>query len=172
MLRILPSAIPSYRRGTSCLSGRMGYVALLSVLLVSVIAATTILILFITSTTSTLNSGDVMQAKAAKAYAEACAETGLQRVTDGKSVPCNPESCPLPAVNFTSPNGTCTVVNIYGIDAQTFRIRATGKAMQQSLTKYIEVKAFRDSQGVAATVQSWEECVDFAQPITSDCQSL
>ena len=135
-----------------------GYVALLSVLIVSAIAASTILILFVTSLNATLNSGDVAQGKIAKALAESCVELGLQRLTSGLvTTLCS--GCPLTYV-FAG-QGSCTIDSITDIGGSIYRIRATGSNLANSITKYVEAKARRTVTGSAATLVSWEEKTGF-----------
>jgi hypothetical protein len=133
---------------------RKGYVALLSVLIVSAVAATTVLIIFVTSLSATLNSGDISEAKRAKSHANACAEIGLQKLTNGSSAPC-PSPCNL-ITTFTN-EGICTLIEVNNTSGKNWRIRATGSGTRNTITKYIEVQAYRSRVGSAATVLDWKE---------------
>jgi hypothetical protein len=137
---------------------RDGYIALLTVLIVSVIAATTILILFVTSLNTTLNSGNVYEGKAARLLADACAELALQSITNGSSAPC-PAPCEVAAA-FSQ--GQCNIVEITDLGGgNNWRIRTTGSGVTNSVVKRVEIEAYRLRSGSAAVVTSWDEVVSF-----------
>jgi len=140
------------------ISSRPAYIALLTVLIVSVIAATTVLILFVTSLNSTLNSGNVYEGKVARMLADSCAELALQSVTNGSSDPC-PAPCKVTA---TFPQGTCKVVEITDLGGgNNWRIRTTGSGITNSIIRRIEIEAYRSQYGSSAFVTRWDEVVSF-----------
>ena len=142
---------------------RHGYIALLSVLIISAVAASTVLILFITSLSTSLNSADTSRGKVAKSLSEACAELALQRLTDGSVDPCNVPSaiCSAP---YPLSQGSCNIVSIVNTSGTTWRIRTTGTTTIGSITKFLEIEANRASTSVAATVNSWKECLNATVP--------
>lgn len=140
------------------MSSRPAYIALLTVLIVSVIVATTIFILFITSLNSTLNSGNVFEGKIAKMHASSCAELALQSITNGSSDPC-PAPCNVTAM-FS--NGMCKIIEITDLGGENnWLIRTTGSGVTNSIIKRIEIEAYRLQSGSAATVTRWDEVVSF-----------
>lgn len=170
--------------------GHDGYVALLSVLLVSAIAAMTVLMLLVTSLNTTLNSGDVGEGRAARAMADACMEKALlllRSETIGANYSCA-DNC---GISWTMANqGTCFVKAIKDIgappDGTLFRIRATGAGPSSDpITKYVETEAYRKPQVAGNPPQAfapeairWEECRDFLKSIdgtpkliTEDCDT-
>ena len=156
---------------------RSGYVALLSVLLVSAIAATTVLILFVTSLNTTLNSSSLVQGKAARTLAESCVELALQYVTDNISDPCTTYcGTTVSMANL----GMCTIKNIEDLGSGTsWRIRTTGSGTMNITTHYLEIDAFRPDTGnpqtgSAAIITDWKECINFdgAPVATTPCTAL
>ncbi len=139
---------------------RHGYIALLSVLIISAVAASTVLILFITSLSTSLNSADTSRGKVAKSLAEACAELALQKLTSGLAASCTGVACSAEQVLS---QGSCTIDEITNTSGTTWRIRTTGSTTIGNITKFLEIEANRAS-GVAATVNSWKECVTSAVP--------
>ncbi len=159
---------------------RAGYIALLSILMVSAIAAMTIIILFVTSLNTSLNSGDVEEGTVARALADGCIETALQWITDqlDTSDSCSPGASPCNSKWEVQDRGTCTIQAVYhtgSVGADTiWRVRATGSGVTNTVKKYIEVEAYRPDTadpmtGSAVIIQSWNECVNFSQPVTNDC---
>ena len=142
---------------TSAHHAQRGYIALLSVLILGTIAASTVLVLLSTSLSSTLNSGNLTSGKIAKSMAEACGEFGLQRLTNGSATPCS--TCPvttnLPQV------GSCKLLSITNTSGTTWRIRTTGSGVTNNVTKYLEITAQRIASGSAATITSWREVTGF-----------
>ena len=136
---------------------RAGYVALLSVLIVSVIAATTVAVLFTTSLDTTLNSGNITDAKIARALADACAEKALLQLRTGTSTPCT-GLCET-AQTFTT--GTCKIIDITSSDQQHWTIQTTGSGVTRRITKYIQVEAYRLSAGSAPAVLQWVETTEW-----------
>ena len=151
-------------------STRPGYVALLSVLIVSTVAAMTVIILFVTSLSTVFNSGDVGEGKIARAFADACAEMALQEITNqvpkGEDCddPSNSPNANCPCYFSGSPHcwiieweptageGSCDLVAAYmydeiddadATDDTRWRIRATGTGPSGDVTKYVEVDAYR-----------------------------
>jgi len=142
---------------------RPGYIALLSVLIVSTVAAMTVIILFVTSLSTVFNSGDVGDGKKARAFADACVEVALQEITN--QTPTD-EDCdqvvPNATCNFSgSPwtslqpwpaapsqgDGYCyliatsnigTVVDGDGEDDTRWRIRAAGAIQRGSSMSYTD----------------------------------
>src|SRR3989344_6037161 len=148
----------------SCLlmpSSRRGYIALLSVLIISAVAASTVLILFITSLSTSLNSADTARRKVAKGLAEACAELALQILTSGLPSSCIGPACSEPQ---TLAQGTCTIDEIRNVSGTTWSIRTTGSTTIGGISKYLEVEANRAAIGAAATVNTWKECVNATVP--------
>ncbi len=141
-------------------ASRPGYIALLSVLIISSVAASTVLILFITSLSSSLNSADTARGKITKSLTEACAELALQRLTNGSSNPCSVS--PVCPATYTLSQGSCIIDSITNTSGTNWRIRTTGTSSIGSITKYLEIRAQRLSAGVAATVSSWRECLNFS----------
>src|SRR3989344_7262779 len=86
--RGLPPEAPTGAKG--------GYIALLSVLMVGSIAAMAVIVLFTTSLNTSLNSADVEEGTVARNLADACAERGLQLITDQRSTSnsCAPSGTP------------------------------------------------------------------------------
>lgn len=150
---------------------RPGYIALLSILIVSAMAATTVLILFVTGITSTLNSGDTFNGKLAKSLAEGCMERALQSLTScdilcktGTPADCNDASTPdcasSPPIAFG--NNQCSIFSIEETAPTVWRLRTTGTV--GTVKKYIEVEATKPvpPPDVAAETTSWKECLDFS----------
>ena len=143
---------------TSRPSSRAGYIALLSVLIISAVAASTVLMLFVTSVSSSLNSADTFRGKIVKGLAEACAELALQRLTSGVANPCGSSFC----TTYPLANGTCAIDSITNTSGTTWRIRTSGTSTVGSITKYLEVEAERPNVGTAVTMSSWKECLNFS----------
>jgi hypothetical protein len=153
-----------------CIQKRSGYIALLSVLIVSVIAAATVLILFVTSINATLNSGTVAEGAFAKVMAESCAELALQYVADNVTDPCG-TYCGM-TVGIAG-QGMCKIIDIKdisaGSDGTRWRIRSTGSGTMNIVTRFMEVEAYRNSEGLSwaeprgsgVLLTSWKECIDF-----------
>lgn len=159
-----------------------GYIALLSILMVSAVAAMTIIILFVTSLNTSLNSGDVEEGTVARALADGCIETALQWITNQRSTSnsCSPGVSPCNSKWEVQDRGTCTIQAVYhagtaGADT-IWRVRTTGSGITNTVKKYVEVEAYRvetadPMTGSAVIIQSWNECVNFLQPVTSDCST-
>jgi len=142
---------------------RRGYIALLSVLIVAAIAASTVLVIFITSLNSSLNSADIAQGKIAKALADACAEMALNRLSSGLENPCS--NCTGDYTLSTTPLQKCTIVSFSGLDGASpngWTIRVQASNTQNTITRYLEVKATRPAPGSPATINSWRECLNFS----------
>lgn len=135
---------------------KAGYVALLSVLLVAALSASTVLILFITSLNTTLSSSDVSRGKTSKATVEACAELALQRLASGLANPCS--TCP---VSYALSQGNCTVHSILNSSGNTWRIRVSGSGSMSTITKYLEIDAVRVVASPVG-ISAWRECLDFS----------
>ena len=152
----------------SATSLRSGYVTLLSVLIVAAIAASTVLILFVTSLNASLNSGDTANGKIAKAAAEACAELALQKLSSGLAIPCS--GCIGDYPLSVSPSQKCAISAFSGTDgpapANGWTIRSQASDPKNTITKYLEVKATRANAASEAVVTAWKECLDFS---TSPC---
>lgn len=162
------------------LRSRQGYIALLSVLMVGAIAAMAVIVLFMTSLNTSLNSADVEEGTIARNLADACAERGLQMITDQRSTTnsCHPSGTPCNTIWQVAGQGTCTLraVYHYGMSGSDtlWRVRATGSGVMNTLTKYVEAEIYRPEPAGAATgsagiIMNWNECINFSQPITSDC---
>ena len=157
-----------------------GYIALLSVLMVGSIAAMTVIILFMTSLNTSFNSADVEEGTVARNLADACAEKGLQLISDQRSTAnsCSPAGTPCNITWQVTGQGTCTLQAVYhtgnsGLDT-LWRVRATGSGTMNTLTKYVEAEIYRPepsgaTTGSAGIIMNWNECINFSQPITSDC---
>lgn len=174
---------------------RPGYVALLSVLIVSTIAAMTVIILFVTSLSTVFNSGDVGESKIARAFADACAEVALQTITNNvvtvathcdvvtPPAQCNSNWGAIQPWEPTAGEGSCYLIAAYmyeevddpdATNDTRWRIRATGTGPSGNITKYVEVDAYRSENddpmdGDAAVVERWVECIDFSAAITVQC---
>jgi len=162
------------------LRGGEGYIALLSVLMVGAIASMAIIVLFVTSLSTTLNSGDIGEGALARAMADSCAETALQWLTDKMktSDSCSPEGTECQTIWSVQDQGTCTIqavshINSVGADT-VWRIRTTGSGVLNALTKFVEVEAYRKDTGdpmtgSAVVILQWNECLDFSEPTANDC---
>ena len=157
-----------------------GYIALLSVLMVGAIASMAIIILFATSLNTTLNSGDIGEGAIARAMAENCAETALQWLTDQIATDdsWSPEGTKCQTTWSVADQGTCNIQAVSHIDSigtdTIWRVRSTGSGVMNTLTKFIEVEAYRkDTEdpltGSAVVVLQWSECLDFSAPTSDDC---
>lgn len=157
-----------------------GYIALLSVLMVGAIAAMAVIVLFMTSLNTTLNSADVEEGTIARNLADACAERGLQIITDQRSTgnSCAPSGTPCNIVWKVAGQGTCTLQAVYHyqtIGSDTlWRVRATGSGVMNTLTKFVEAEIYRPepagaTTGSAGIIMNWNECINFSQAITVDC---
>ena len=137
-----------------------GYIALLSVLMVSAITSATVLILLATSLNSILNSGDTKEGRIALFLADACAELALQRISNLETYPCTSPSA-LCGETITLPNGTCEVVNIANLGGGiNWKIKTFGTNSLGSITKFIEVNANRQI-GETLNAVRWVEVVGF-----------
>ncbi|HLC76390.1 MAG TPA: hypothetical protein VJB82_04730 [Candidatus Peribacterales bacterium] len=165
-------------------NSRSGYIALLSVLMVGSIAAMAVIILFVTSLNTTLNSSDVDEGAVARALADGCIEVALQSITDQRDIgdSCSPEDTPCQTVWSVTNQGTCSIQALKYIDigpigtGSVWRIRTSGSGTMNRLTKFIEVEAYRPDTvnpmtGSAVVIMNWSECVDFSEPITNDCET-
>jgi hypothetical protein len=139
-------------------STRPGYIALLSVLIISAVAASTVLILFITSLTTSLNSSDTSRGKIAKGLAEACAEVALQSLRDG-TISADCTNC----ATFAFTKGSCVITLADNTTGDNWDIRTTGTSSVGSITKYLEIKA-QKPVNIEPTVTSWKECLDATIP--------
>ncbi len=147
---------------------RQGYVALLSILIVGTIAAMTVIILFVTSLNTTLNSGDVNEGQIARVLSDGCVEGALHQIrqqaessissVDDCDLVVPPAQCADSEWQAWQPwepilgEGSCyllaaentgTVVDGDGFDDTLWRIRATGTGPTGNITKYVEVDAYR-----------------------------
>lgn len=151
-------------------NGRKGYIALLSILIVAAIAASTVLTLFITSLTTTLNSGDTATGRVAKAAAEACGELALQRLSGGLTNPCN--NCLATYPITSSPLLQCSIVYFSGMDGalpNVWTIRTQASDPKNTITKYLEIRATRASPAAGAVLRSWRECLNFSTTPPTPC---
>ena len=139
---------------------KSGYIALLSVLIVSAITSATVLILLATSLNSILNSGDTREGRISLFLADACAELALQRISDLEISPCTSPSA-LCDQTIALPNGTCKVLDIENLGGGVhWKIKVSGTNSAQSITKYIEVVASRPT-GASVNAITWTEVVSF-----------
>ena len=151
---------------------RHGYIALLSILIVSAMAAATVLILFVTGITSTMNSADSFNGRLAHALSEACMERSLQSLTscdilchDGTQLECDDgtaATCSMAApYEIVFGSNKCQIVAFVNTAANIWRIRTTG--VVGTVKKYIEVEASKTPLPalLAAGVTAWRECLAF-----------
>lgn len=141
------------------LSLHSGYIALLSVLIVSAITSATVLILLTNSLSSALNSGDVREGRAVRALADACAELALYRISTDELTPCSSPTA-LCGEIIALPTGTCSVVSIENLGSNLQRIRTTGANSASTFTKYIELEVYKTT-GVVPTIKNWGEVGGF-----------
>jgi hypothetical protein len=156
---LLKGVSPSSRRSSKLPRVRRpGYIALLSVLIVAAIAASTILVLFITSLNSALSSMNISEAKLSRSLADACAERALQSLTD--NAPLSPQQIR----SFSG--GSCTIRTIVNVSGNLWRIQTTGATLNplSPIVKYLELEALKPSTSSAALVSSWRECLSFPCP--------
>jgi len=162
---------------------KAGYIALLSVLIVGAIASMAVIVLFITSLNTTLNSSDVAEGSAARSLADGCIETALQWITNQRLTAnsCSSEGTPCNTSWAVAGVGTCSLRALQNIAGPTppnslWRIRATGSGITNTVKKYVEVEAYRPGTldpmtGSAAVIVNWDECVDFSEPIANNCDT-
>jgi hypothetical protein len=132
-----------------------GYVALLSVLIVAAIAASTIIVLFVTSLSTTINSGNIGSSRMARVLADACAERALLSLTVNALIP------PQTISDFDE--GECAIVSINSLGGNNWEVHTTGSINNPigSVVKFIEITALKPGLGQAAVVTSWKECLQF-----------
>lgn len=163
-------------------SSKPGYIALLSILMVSAIAAMAVIILFVTSLNSSLNSSDVDEGAVALSLADGCIELALQSITNQRDTldSCSPEDTPCDTTWSVTDQGACSINTLKYIDmgpigaGSVWRIRTTGSGVLNTLTKFVEVEAYRldtadPMTGSAVVIMNWSECIDFSEPTTDDC---
>ena len=163
-------------------SAHSGYIALLSVLIVGAIASMAVIILFITSLNTTLNSSDVAEGSAARSLADGCIEIALQSITNQRLTAnsCSEEGSACNTSWAVAGVGTCSLRALQNLAGppppnSLWRIRATGSGITNTVKKYVEVEAYRpgtgNPTGSAAVIVSWDECVDFSEPIANNCDT-
>jgi hypothetical protein len=127
---------------------RKGYIALISVLLISAIGAAIMISVIASGITSSKTDFSLQQSGSARIMASSCAEEALQRISEAGIVTGNG--------NLTIASGTCSYV-ITSSSSQNITIAATG--VLGGITSKIKVILATTTPGII--LSSWEEVADF-----------
>jgi len=127
---------------------RQGYIALISVLLISAIGAAIMVSVIASGVTSSKTDFSLQQSGSARIMASSCAEEALQRISETGIL--------AGSGNLTIASGTCSYV-ITSSSSQNVTITATG--ILGTITSKIKVILATTTPGI--TLSSWEEVADF-----------
>lgn len=127
---------------------RQGYIALISVLLISAIGAAIMVSVIASGVTSSKTDFSLQQSGSARIMASSCAEEALQRISETGIL--------TGSGNLTIASGTCSYV-ITSSSSQNVTITATG--ILGTITSKIKVILATTTPGI--TLSSWEEVADF-----------
>ncbi len=121
-----------------------GYVALLSVLVLSAIATTVAVTLLLTGTDASRETLIVQQSAAARSYVDACAEEALQQIHDDTTF--------LGQNNLSLSQGTCSFSIVStGTSTRTVSVSATVGSTVRRASIYVTISSSNIS------VNSWQE---------------
>lgn len=149
-------AIPRCGVYAASMQSRSGYIALLSILMVAAIAASTVLILFTTSVNQVQNAADTERGLAALMAANACAERALEYIRESGSV--NEDNIKLAVGTQTVGIGECIINSFAPLPNGNYAIRAKGSVIDgdESVEKIVRVQVSVTTDA-ALSLLSWEE---------------
>ena len=127
---------------------RKGYIALLSVILISAIGLSIMLSVIATGVDAVETDFSLQQSGGARSLASSCVEEALQKILETSSTSSNG--------NLSIASGTCTYV-ITATSGQIITIKATG--VLSTVTSKIKVVLASTTPSI--TLSSWEEVADF-----------
>lgn len=127
---------------------RKGYIALLSVILISAIGLAIMLSVIAAGVDATKTDFSLQQSGGARSLASSCAEEALQKIFETGTTSSNG--------NLSIASGTCTYV-ITATSGQIITINATG--VLSTVTSKIKVVLATTTPSI--TLSSWEEVADF-----------
>lgn len=125
-----------------------GYIALISVILVSAIGVAIMLSVISTGISATKTDFSLQQSGSARSLASSCAEEALQKIVETGTT--------SGSANLTLASGTCAYA-ITSINGQNITINSTG--MLGTVTSKIKVVIATTTPAV--TLSSWQEVADF-----------
>lgn len=126
-----------------------GFVALVSVLIVTVIGAAIVVSLILLGIGSTRTSFALEQSNQAKALANACAEEALQRLAEDSSY--------AGELTIELGRGTCRIEEVQGAGNTEREIRVNGKVASIVKRVYVEVERIKPT----LQIRQWQEVADF-----------
>jgi len=127
---------------------RKGYIALISVILMSALGLGIMLSVIATGVDASKTDFSLQQSGAARSIASSCAEEALQRIVETGTTTISG--------NLIVASGTCSY-NVTSVNGQNITIQSTG--ILGTVTSKIKVVVATTTPSVS--LSSWEEVVDF-----------
>lgn len=125
-----------------------GYIALISVILISAIGVAVMVSVVATGVMASKTDSSLQQSAGARSLASSCAEEALQKILE--------TGMTTGSGNLTIASGTCTYL-ITSTNGQNITINATGMLS----TVVSKIKVVIATTTPAITLSSWEEVADF-----------